>query len=144
MNEKIYLEHANMTVTDLDKEVDFFKTAFPFFEIRGGGSDLVEGGEKRWLHLGTQQTYLALSELPNGAKLSIDHTSPIGFNHIGFVVDDVNAIADRLSAKGYKRTYPRQEEKTRIREYFGDVDGNEVEFVQYLSTDWAERNVYDE
>ncbi len=139
----MYLEHANITVSDLDATVEFYKTAFPSFKIRGGGTQPLEGGGfKRWLHFGTDETYVALSELPLEKQPEKDYDKN-GFNHIGFVVEDVNALAARMEEKGYKHTYPRQEEKYRIREYFGDPDGNEIEFVQYLSDNWAERNAYE-
>ena len=144
MNNKVYLEHANITVSDLDATVAFYQTAFPAFKIRGGGAEAVEGGFKRWLHLGTKDTYVALSQVPETLRVRNLNYDKNGFNHIGFVVGDVNAIAERLSAKGYRKTYPRQEEPSRIREYFADPDGNEIEFVEYLTENWAERNDYND
>ena len=144
MNERIYLEHANITVSNLDAAVEFFQTAFPSFKIRGGGEDPSGDGVKKWLHLGTKDTYVALSQLPVEQQKAELNYSANGYNHIGFVVDDVTSLAARLSQKGYQKTYPRQEEPSRIREYFGDPDGNEIEFVQYLSTNWDERNDYED
>lgn len=142
MSEKIYLEHANITVSNLEAAVAFFQTAFPAFKVRGGGEESVENGVKRWLHLGTKETYVALSQPPVELKHSGKDYSKNGYNHIGFVVEDATSLAERLSNKGYQRTYPRQEEPSRIREYFGDPDGNEIEFVQYLSDAWEKRNDY--
>ena len=58
-------------------------------------------------------------------------------------MEDVEVIADRLLAAGFKRDYPKQVENYRIRDYFSDSDGNEFEFVQYLSSEISERNFYD-
>ena len=54
----LYLEHANITVNNLQRAIDFFKTAFPDFKIRGEG---VFNGRK-WVHLGNNDTYLAINE----------------------------------------------------------------------------------
>ena len=66
----------------------------------------------------------------------------IGVNHLGFVVKNVQEIANNLLKNGYKRDYPKQEEQFRIRDYFADADGNQYEFVQYLSDKPEEKNSY--
>jgi catechol 2,3-dioxygenase-like lactoylglutathione lyase family enzyme len=136
--QKIYLEHANITVNNLESAIDFFQTAFPDFEIRGGGTH----NGRKWIHLGNDTTYMAINQALHQKIETKDYTTP-GFNHLGFVVEDIDTIGERLLAAGYKRDYPKQEEKYRIRDYFLDADGNEYEFVQYLSDDISERNFYD-
>lgn len=136
--QNIYLEHANITVNNINTAVDFFQTAFPDFKVRGGG-DL---NGRKWIHLGNDTTYIALNEALIQKKNVKDYTQP-GINHLGFVVEDVDIIAERLLAAGYQRDYPKQEETYRIRDYFVDADGNEYEFVQYLSDSINERNFYD-
>ena len=133
----LYLEHANITVNNLQRGIEFFKTAFPDFKIRGEG---VFNGRK-WVHLGNNDTYLAINE----ATINTPHEKNInssGINHIGFVVDNVKEIAERLLSAGFKRDYPKQVEEFRIRDYFADDDGNEYEFVEYLSEKPEERNKY--
>lgn len=134
----IYLEHANITVNNLESSITFFKTAFPDFVIRGGG----ETNGRKWIHLGNEITYIALNESAEQQIITKDY-SKSGINHLGFVVEDVKIIAERLLAAGFKRDYPTQVENYRIREYFADTDGNEYEFVQYLSDEISERNYYD-
>lgn len=134
----IYLEHANITVNNLESSVIFFKTAFPDFEIRGGG----ESNGRKWIHLGNEITYIALNESVEQQMTTKDYSN-YGINHLGFVVEDVEIIAEQLLAAGFKRDYPKQIEKYRIRDYFADADGNEYEFVQYLSDEISERNYYD-
>jgi len=138
----IYLEHANITVNNLEHAIRFFQTAFPDFVIRGGG----ESNGRKWIHLGNDITYIALNQSmdqPLEPTMNVKNYSKSGINHLGFVVEDVQIIADRLLAAGFNRDYPKQEEKYRIRDYFADSDGNEYEFVQYLSDDIEERNFYD-
>lgn len=131
------MEHANITVNNLDESIRFFKTAFPHFEVRGGGTS----NGRKWLHLGDQNTYLALNETETPIHVKKNYANS-GINHIGFVVDDVESIAQRLLNAGFKRDFPKQIEKFRIRDYFADGDGNEFEFVQYLSEVPEERNSY--
>ena len=59
------------------------------------------------------------------------------------MVQDVEGIANNLLRNGYKRDYPKQIEQFRIRDYFADADGNQYEFIQYLSEVVKERNSYD-
>lgn len=136
--QSIYLEHANITVNDLQEAVKFFQTAFPHFKIRGGGNGLRE-----WVHLGDDNTYLAI----NQAKLSdlnVDKDyDKIGINHLGFVVRDVEEVANNLLKNGYKRDFPKEVEEFRVRDYFADADGNQYEFIQYLSDKPEEKNRYD-
>ena len=60
----IRLEHANLVVRDVDADGPLRQTAFPEFRIRGEGK--TEGG--RWVHVGTDDTYLALQRGPPGAR----------------------------------------------------------------------------
>lgn len=137
-NQKIYLEHANITVSNLESSINFFQTAFPDFQIRGGGTT----NGRKWIHLGNQITYIALNENQKGFTHEKNYAEN-GFNHIGFVVSDIESIAVNLLNAGFKRDYPKQIETFRIRDYFADADGNQFEFVQYLSDSNNERNYYD-
>ena len=133
----IYLEHANITVNDLQEAVKFFQIAFPHFKIRGGGISTRE-----WVHLGDDDTYLAINQAKlSDLKVDKDYDK-IGINHIGFVVQDVEEIATNLLKNGYKRDFPKEIEQFRIRDYFADADGNQYEFIQYLSDKPEEKNRY--
>ena len=134
-----YLEHANITFQNIDQGITFFQTAFPEFKVRGGGGE----GINRWVHIGTDSTYVALGQGKESENPGKNYDRP-GINHLGFVVDDVNLIAKRLLSAGYERSYPKQEQRFRVRDYFLDAEGNEYEFVQYLSDVNAERNDYAE
>ena len=86
---KIRLEHANLSVRHLDEMVRFVTTAFPEFEIRAEGTGM---RGQRWLHLGTDDTYLALNEASERAEPRPPYSGTPGFNHLGFEVDDVDAV----------------------------------------------------
>ncbi|MCG8575215.1 MAG: VOC family protein [Flavobacteriales bacterium] len=136
--QKVYLEHANITVSNINEAVRFFQTAFPQFTIRGGGGE----GKDKWLHLGDEHTYIALNQGKEEKLNNHPDYHVQGINHIGFVVDNVAEISERLEKAGFVRDYPKQIQKYRIRDYYADADGNQYEFVEYLSDSVEERNSY--
>ena len=136
----IRMEHANLSVQDFDNAVRFLQAAFPSFSIRREGEN--EG--RRWMHIGTADTYIALNEAsraPSGSREPYDGRP--GINHLGYEVDDVDGVRERLAAAGFRdSTYPNNHPHRR-RVYFYDADGNDWEFVEYLSDKIEERNDYD-
>ena len=144
------LEHANIRVNDIDEAVRFLTTAMPNFKIRGGEME----GEEKWLHIGTDSTYLCLNEdkaepqTPSQAEqvLGVDPgvgpgVGP-GVNHIGFVVDDAEAVRGRLEDAGYQEGFLPDAHPHRKRIYYIDGNGTEWEFVQYLSDNPSEAHDY--
>lgn len=76
---------------------------------------------------GDRQFYLALSQPPDPSEFT---KSTGHLNHIGFVIDDSEAIKALLNEKGIKYyTYKSPETKCRI--YVSDPDGTELELVEY-------------
>lgn len=136
----IRLEHANMNVRNIDDTVRFLIAALPEFQIRREGQN--EG--QRWMHIGTDDTYIALHESTDEpTEKWVPYAGKLGINHLGYEVDDVDAVRARLSAAGFRdSTYPNNHPH-RKRVYFYDADGNDWEFVQYLSDDPKERNDYE-
>ena len=134
-----YLEHINLTVLDVDRTVQFLQTAMPALQRRGGGV-----GEKckRWVHVGVGSTYIAIEDRGAGGPGPHQPYVHPGMNHIGFVVGDVGAVAERLTRAGYRSGMESMEHPHRKRIYFFDDDGNEFEFVEYLSARVEERNDY--
>ena len=136
----VKLEHANLCVHDVDVMIRFLRTAFPEFRIRADNTD-ADGS--RWVHIGTDDTYIALSP----ADTSPDHpwepySGLPGVNHLGFEVDDADALRARMLAAGYQESSVPNAHPYRKRVYFLDPEGNDWEFVQYLSADPARRNDY--
>jgi catechol 2,3-dioxygenase-like lactoylglutathione lyase family enzyme len=135
------LEHVNLCVADLGGMIKFITTAFPTFRLRGEG--VPEVGE-RWAHVGDDHTYIALSEATSGPGPSRElYAGQPGINHIGFEVDDVEALRTRLAIAGYRESTFPNSHPHRKRIYFRDPEGNEWEFVEYHSEDPNERNDYD-
>ena len=136
----VRLDHANLAVRDVDEAIRFLQTAFPDFQVRGQGRSW-QGG--RWVHLGTAEVYLALFEAPVApAETWKPYAGKPGLNHLGFEVDDAEAVRARLAAAGYEDSTVPNAHPHRRRVYFHDREGNDWEFVQYLSEDPAERNDY--
>jgi len=133
------LEHVNVTATNVDATVRFFQTAMPALKVRGEGSgDLC----RRWVHLGTPTSFIAIEDRgvrEAGPHIAYRHP---GVNHLGFVVNDSEAVARRLRAAGYREGKHSLDHQFRRRLYFYDPDGVEVEFVEYLTDDPAEQNDY--
>jgi len=137
----VRLEHANICVKDIDVIIGFLKTAFPDFRVRGEGTIK---GDRRWLHVGTDDTYIALNQAKADAQRDWSPYSGVpGVNHLAYEVDNVDSLRERLLAGGFKESTVPNTHPFRKRVYFYDPEGNDWEFIQYFSEIPAERNDYD-
>lgn len=122
------LEHANITVVNPDELASKLCTLFDW-RIRWAG-DAIHGG--RSVHVGTDDFYLALyrpgSEAKDKASSSYDQVN--GLNHIGLVVDDLDAVLDRVRKAGYS-PHGQEDYDPGRRFYFYVEDGLEFEMVSY-------------
>lgn len=135
----IRLEHANLSVTDIDATTRFLSAAFPGFTIRGEGHD---SAGRPWRHVGDANCYLALQAVPEATRRR-PYGNDTGLNHLGWEVTDLEALERRLRTAGFEPNMHADPHPARRRTYFYDPDGNDWEFVQYLSDDPAERNRYE-
>ena len=122
-----FLEHVNVTVTNPEKTAERLCSLFGW-HIRWQG-DAIHGGHS--VHVGTDDSYLALYR---GAEVSDGEVSSYGLrgglNHIGIVVDDLDAAEARIVAAGYTpRSHANYEPGRRF--YFDDEDDIEFEVVSY-------------
>ena len=131
------VEHVNLSVRDVDAAVRFLLTAMPDWMVRHDSGP----GPGRWVHVGTETTYLALNQMDEPGDAAFTRSRP-GFNHIGLVVDDAVAVRERLLAAGYAQGYVPPSHPQRVRVYLLDDDGIEYEFVSYAADDPALRNDY--
>jgi catechol 2,3-dioxygenase-like lactoylglutathione lyase family enzyme len=119
---------------------NFILSAFPEFRVR---HDSGQADPERWVHVGDDECYVAMylasMAVESGHK---PYSGAPGFNHLGFVVDDTEALRQRLLAAGYPESTLGNQHPARRRVYFYDAEGNDWEFVQYLSEDRAWRNDY--
>ena len=137
----VRLEHANICVQDIDVMIGFLKTAFPDFRVRGEGT---MKGDGRWLHIGTDDTYIALQQADKNAVSDwTPNSGKPGVNHLAYEVDEIDSLRNRLISKGFKELAVVDSHPHRKRAYFNDPEGNDWEFIQYFSKIPAERNDYD-
>ena len=136
----VRLEHANLLVRDIEATIRFLQTAFPEFRMRHEGRD---SKGNRWVHFGTDETYIALNQAyVEPAQRWKPYVGVPGVNHLAYKVDDVEALHKRLLAAGYADSTPPNKHPARTRYYVLDPDGNDWEFIQYLTTDPAKRHDY--
>lgn len=137
----VRLEHANMCVQNVDAMISFLRAAFPEFRVRGKG---ISKMGTTWLHIGTDNTYIALQEANSeNASEWKPYSGAPGVNHLAYEVDNVDELRKRLLAGGFQESTVPNSHPFRKRIYFYDPEGNDWEFVQYLSENPAERNDYD-
>lgn len=137
----VRLEHANLVVRDIEAAIRFLKTAFPDFRVRCEGKGWTGA---RWVHIGTDETYIALNEAQSEpAERWAPYGGKPGLNHLGYEVADVDALRSRLKSAGYRDSTVPNHHPHRKRVYFYDADGNDWEFVQYLSDDPTKRHDYE-
>ena len=134
-----YVEHANITVSNIDDAVQFIQTAIPEFKERHRGQT-----NYRWCHIGTDDSYIALQEVVEREQTDRSPYLDVGINHIGIVVDDVDRVEKRLLAAGYEQNDIGEDNPFRKRVYFYDASGVEWEFIEYLTHDAENKNRYED
>jgi len=128
----IRLEHLNLVVQDIPKAVGFYKAAFPHWDVRTEGTGEWHGKPRNWMHFGDDYNYLTFND--NGEGNNRDLTGhQVGLSHLAFVVDNIEGIISRLAEAGFKPSNNGAAHPHRRNVYFIDMDGFEVEFVEYQS-----------
>jgi catechol 2,3-dioxygenase-like lactoylglutathione lyase family enzyme len=121
------LEHVNITVSDPDRTAALLSRLFGW-RVRWTGASKSGG---RSVHVGAEQWYVALYGPP---ALDADARDPGrlvgGLNHVGVLVDDLDAAEARVIAEGLAPFNHGDYEPGR-RFYFLDPDGIEFEVVSY-------------
>ncbi len=123
------LEHVNLTVADPKATAAMLCDLFGW-QVRWEGA-AIHGGHT--VHVGEADTYLAVySGVPGQALGAAENTyvRQGGLNHIGVVVDDLDAVEAAVRARGYAPHSHADYEPGR-RFYFHEENGVEIEVVQY-------------
>ncbi|MBT8413409.1 MAG: VOC family protein, partial [Boseongicola sp.] len=98
------------------------------WKIRWEGAGMQTGYS---VHCGDDTSYVALFTYPETPKPKDESYVTLGgFNHWAVVVDDLDAVEERVKAEGFKPINHADYEPGR-RFYFHDHDGIEIEVVQY-------------
>lgn len=123
----VTLEHANFTVSDVEKTAHWMAELFEW-RVRWDGPSL-DGG--RSLHIGNDTQYLALYQpAKTTSPKSSSYTTRGGLNHIAVVVDDIDYMESQVKKLGFEPKNHGDYEPGR-RFYFHDFDDIEYEVVQY-------------
>ena len=124
---EVRLEHANVTVSDLDRSAKMLMDVFGW-HVRWEGASKTHG---RSIHVGGADSYIALYKEPEAVASKEDsYTTIAGLNHLAVVVDDLRAVEAKVIAAGYQPN-SHQDYEPGERFYFDDHDGVEWEVVSY-------------
>ena len=119
-----FLEHANITVSDPDRSSALLQRLCGWHERWRGPSQL--GG---WtIHVGSDRDYLAV--YTTGAPVGQRFAKGAPLNHVGLVVDDLDAAEQVVIAEGFE-PWGHDDYDPGRRFYFFDWDGIEFEMVSY-------------
>ena len=121
------LEHVNFTVADAKKTAEMLCEIFGW-KIRWHGESIGNGTS---YHVGNDNDYLAIytpKDAPSDGENNYAHKG--GLNHLGILVEDLDAIEKRVLDYGYK-THSHQEYEPGKRFYFHDENNVEYEIVSY-------------
>ncbi len=136
-----FVEHVNATVQDIDAALAFLAAALPEWKLRGGGTMDWFGKPIRWVHVGSDDHYLALQSGGEGAGPDWKmHGS--GIKHVGIVVPSLQAVVQRLHAAGFEPDHSGGESASRRSVYFMQGRDFQFEFVEYTTPEPALRNAY--
>lgn len=120
------LEHVNITVTDPQRSADLFNTLFGW-HIRWEGPSMLGG---RTIHVGSQDQYLAVYTSEDVEAADPDFRKGVPLNHVGVVVDDLDAVEEKVKAAGLE-PFGHDDYDPGRRFYFFDWNGIEFEVVSY-------------
>ncbi len=118
------LEHINLTVRDAKVTANTLCTLFDW-KIRWEGEVLDGAGYS--IHVGSDKSYLAIYA-PHDGSGAKGKDGPL--NHVGVVVDDLDAVEAKVKAAGYKPHLHADYDPGR-RFYFDDENSVEFEVASY-------------
>ena len=123
------LEHVNVTTADPQSLADILCRLFDW-QVRWRGTAIYGG---HTIHVGADDNYIAIY----GGKPNTRLSAPVesyslcgGLNHIGVVVDDLDAAEARVKKEGFMPHSHADYEPGR-RFYFNGPDDIEIEVVSY-------------
>ncbi|MDQ7080692.1 MAG: VOC family protein [Paracoccaceae bacterium] len=123
---KSFLEHVNITVSDPLAAGKIIADIFGW-DIRWQG-EAISGGMS--CHVGNAESYIAFYSKGGRQKATDRYETPGALNHVGVVVDDLEATEKRVRAAGYA-SHSHADYVPGRRFYFDAMDGVEFEVVSY-------------
>ena len=126
---QVRIEHVNISVSDPARTAAMLIDLFGW-HIRWQGMT-ASGGYT--IHVGSDTDYLAVYSLRPDAAAKADFAKGAPLNHLGILVDDLDAIERKVTARGLAPFNHADYEPGR-RFYFFDEDGIEYEIISYAKT----------
>lgn len=120
------LEHINLTVDNPDQLAELFCELFNW-KIRWSGPSKDQGYT---VHVGSENRYFALYTHEKSTTTGLNYLSHGMVNHIGLVVNDAQAMEQRIINKGYETTNHRNYGVCRSFYFMADQT-LEIEIVYY-------------
>lgn len=121
------IEHVNFTVADPEATARWLAKVFGW-RVRWHGP-AINGGET--YHIGDDHCYVAAYAPPDQSAPAVDsYHIHGGLNHVGVLVDDLDATEAKVKAAGFVPKNHASYDPGR-RFYFDDNDGIEWEVVSY-------------
>lgn len=121
-----YLEHVNFTVTDPAATAQILCDLFDW-KIRWKGAAKDDGMS---YHVGGENSYVAIYSRGGSQPQGDSYATPGAMNHLGVVVDDLDAVEARVKAAGFiPHNHADYEPGQRF--YFMAPDDVEIEVVSY-------------
>ena len=121
-----FLEHVNVTGSDPEATAHMYVELFGW-KIRWSGKGIHDGDV---FHVGDDDTYVAVYSMGGTDEAGNTYTTRGGLNHIGVVVEDLDAVEKKVLAAGFETRNHADYDPGR-RFYFDDRDGIEIEVVSY-------------
>lgn len=125
------LEHVNITVSDPAQTAAMLAELFGW-QIRWEGA--ARGGKGYTIHVGGDHSYVAVysGSDPDQTTPKVGDTYQTrgGLNHLGIVVDDLDAVEAKVKALGFV-PHSHANYVPGRRFYFHDADGVEIEVISY-------------
>jgi catechol 2,3-dioxygenase-like lactoylglutathione lyase family enzyme len=120
------LEHVNLTVSNPERTADMLADLFGWhIRWQGPGRD---GG--RTIHVGSESHYVAVYADPKMPGEQAGFVKGVPLNHVGILVDDLDAIETKVIARGLT-PFSHGDYDPGRRFYFFDFDGIEFEVISY-------------
>lgn len=126
MTRQAFLEHVNITVRDSRASAELLERLFGW-HIRWEGPAMNNG---HTIHVGTDNGYVALYAPPPALLGDLPFAKGVPMNHLGIVVDDLDATEARVIEAGLT-PFSHADYAPGRRFYFFDDNGIEYEVVSY-------------
>jgi catechol 2,3-dioxygenase-like lactoylglutathione lyase family enzyme len=120
------IEHVNVTARSPERTAAMLESVFGW-HIRWQGPSQLGG---RTIHVGSDTDYIAVYTNPEASYTDADFTKGRPLNHIGVLVDDLDATEARVIAAGLT-PFAHADYHHGRRFYFMDPDNIEYEVISY-------------